>query len=143
MDYTIIKIKTIHAEDNNGGLSFFEGCRDIPFEIKRVYYIHGVDEGTERGSHAHRVLNQFLFCPYGQIELILDDGQIKESVMLDNPSVGLYVSINIWRTIRWREKNSILCVAASDYYDEEEYIRDYDEFIKHINNIKVKNANTV
>ena len=131
MNYKLINIKTIPTE-NQGGLSFFEASRDVPFNIKRIYYVYGANAGTERGSHAHKTLEQFLFCPCGSIELILDSGRDKASIVLDNPSEGLFLSKDIWRIIIWRQKNSVLCVAASDYYNEDDYIRDYDEFIEYI-----------
>ena len=131
--HELISIKTIQAE-GKGRLSFFEATRDIPFEIKRVYYIHGVDEGVERGGHAHKTLEQFLFCPFGSVEVVLDNGSgMKESFLLDNPSVGLYVPLCLWRDMIWREKDSVLCVVASEFYDETEYIRDYDEFVEYSN----------
>jgi dTDP-4-dehydrorhamnose 3,5-epimerase-like enzyme len=125
----IIKIRTVDT-NNLGTLSFFEGTRDIPFEIKRIYYTYNVPKGAKRGGHAHRSLFQFLFCPYGRIRLILDDGKEKEEVLLDEPSKGLILFNGIWRDIIWEKDNSVLCVAASDYYDENDYIRDYNEFIK-------------
>jgi dTDP-4-dehydrorhamnose 3,5-epimerase-like enzyme len=132
MKHRLIDIKTIQTYDK-GGLSFFEATRDIPFEIKRVYYIHGVNAGVERGGHAHTTLEQFLFCPFGSVEVVLDNGvDAKEAFILSSPSIGLYVPQNLWRDMVWNEKNSILCVVASDYYDENEYIRDYDKFIKYV-----------
>ena len=129
--YRLIDIKTIDTEDK-GGLSFFEAMRDIPFEIKRVYYIHGVDAGIERGGHAHKALEQFLFCPFGSIEVIVNSGLgVKESFLLNNASVGLYIPACLWRDMIWHKKDSILCVVASEYYDENDYIRNYDEFIKY------------
>jgi dTDP-4-dehydrorhamnose 3,5-epimerase-like enzyme len=136
MNHKLINIKTVKTE-NKGSLSFFEATRDIPFEIRRVYYIHGVDAGIERGGHAHKTLEQFLFCPFGSIEIIIDDGiNEKQTILLNDPSVGFYVPIYMWLEMVWREKNSVLCVVASDYYDENEYIRDYDEFMKQVSDRK-------
>jgi len=86
--------KTGNAEV--GFLSFFESQRDVPFEIKRVYYIYYVPAGTKRGMHAHRKLRQFLWCPYGAIKLVLDNGIEKKEYILDSPEKGLYVGEGVW-----------------------------------------------
>lgn len=125
----VINIKTIPTV-NTGELSFFEADHDIPFEIKRLYYISKVPEGKRRGYHAHKNLKQLLFCPYGKIQLILDDGKMREEVTLSDPSVGIIIDHPVWREMIWLQKNSVLCVAASEYYQVEDYIRDYEEFRK-------------
>ena len=127
-----ITINTVSTPDI-GSLSFFEAERDIPFSIKRIYYIHGVPENTERGAHAHKELEQLLFCPYGSVKILLDNGKEKSEVILDNPSKGLIITPCVWRDMIWLVENSVLCVAASDYYNEDDYIRDYSEFITWIN----------
>lgn len=127
----IINIKTIDTS-KAGKLSFFEEKKDIPFDIKRFYYISKVPEGIRRGFHAHKNLKQLLFCPYGKINIILDDGMDRKEVLLDNPSIGIIIDKIIWREMLWIEKDSVLCVAASEYYDENDYIRDYDCFLKFI-----------
>lgn len=118
--------------DENGTLSFFEGSRHVPFEIKRVYYTYDVPIDTQRGMHAHKHLHQAMWCPYGSIEIILDNGVAKTTYFLDEPEKLLLVQPGIWRDIYWRKEGSVLCVAVSDYYLEEDYIRDYDEFIKYV-----------
>lgn len=128
----IISINTVPTP-NIGSLSFFEAERDIPFSIKRIYYIHGVPENTERGAHAHKELKQLLFCPYGSVKILLDNGKEKSEVILDEPSKGLIITPCVWRDMIWLVENSVLCVAASDYYNEDDYIRDYSEFITWIN----------
>jgi len=125
----MLQIKTV-STPNLGYLSFIEADHDIPFPIKRIYYIHGVPKNTQRGAHAHKLLKQLLFCPYGSVKILMDDGHNKTEVILDNPSKGLIITPCIWRDMLWLIENSVLCVAASDYYDESDYIRDYDEFIK-------------
>ncbi|MDO7975853.1 sugar 3,4-ketoisomerase [Oceanotoga teriensis] len=127
----IIEIKTFGNEEQ-GFLSFFESNKDIPFEIKRIYYTYDVPINTKRGMHAHKELNQVLWCPYGEIEVILDNGKEKKSYLLDSPEKALLVGKGIWRDMYWKKENSVLCVAASDYYNEEDYIRDYDEFLKYV-----------
>ena len=128
----LIAINTISSE-KNGQLSFFEANRDIPFNIKRIYYITNVDKGVSRGFHAHRELKQLIFCPYGKIQIELDDGYNKHVVVLDEPDKGLLITKPIWREMLWIKKDSTLVVAASDYYDEKDYIRNYNEFLKFIN----------
>lgn len=126
---SIVYLKRLGCE-TKGFLSFFESGNDLGFNIKRVYYIYQVPAGTKRGGHAHRKLSQLLFCPYGQIKIILDNGFQKDEIVLDEPSKGLVVSKGIWHDMIWEKTDSVLCVAASDYYDESDYIRDYDEFIR-------------
>ena len=123
----IIKIKTI-ATVNAGELSFFESTKDIPFEIKRIYYISKVPEGVRRGYHAHKTLKQLLFCPYGRIQLVLENGHGREEIELSDPSVGVVIDEPTWREMLWIQKDSVLCVAASDYYDVDDYVRDYADF---------------
>lgn len=122
----------INGSEDAGYLSFFEAEKDIPFPIKRVYYTYNVPVGTKRGMHAHKTLQQLLWCPYGEIEVILDDGKEKTSYLLDSPEKALLVLKGYWRNLYWKKEGSVLCVAASDYYDEDDYIRDYDEFIKYV-----------
>jgi len=109
-------------------LSFFETSIDVPFAFKRIYYISGVKKGTIRGFHAHKHLKQFLFCPYGKIELSLEDENGREKVILDKPNIGLLIDHPVWREMKWLVSNSVLCVVASDHYSEDDYIRDYDSF---------------
>ena len=125
----VINIKTIPTV-GAGELSFFEGTHDVPFDIKRIYYISKVPEGIRRGFHAHKKLKQLLFCPYGKIQLILDNGKEREEITLSDPSVGVVIDRLIWREMLWLQKDSVLCVAASDFYEVEDYIRDYDEFLR-------------
>lgn len=123
----IINIRTIPTV-NAGELSFFEAGRDIPFDIKRIYYISKVPEGSRRGFHAHRKLKQVLFCPYGKIQLILDDGNRREEITLNDPSIGIVIDHPIWREMLWLQKDAVLCVGSSEFYDENDYIRDYNEY---------------
>ncbi len=123
----IIHIKTIPTV-NAGELSYFEGMRDVDFEIKRIYYISKVPEGVRRGFHAHKELKQLLFCPYGRIQLILDNKNGREEIELSDPSIGVLIDKYTWREMLWIQKDSVLCVAASDYYKADDYIRDYEEF---------------
>lgn len=127
----IIHVRTIPTV-GAGELSFFEGTHDVPFEFKRMYYISKVPEGTRRGYHAHKKLKQLLFCPYGRIQLILENKNGREEIELSDPSIGVIIEEPTWREMLWLQRDSVLCVAASDYYDVDDYIRDYDEFKKYI-----------
>lgn len=123
----VLHIKTVPTLDA-GELSFFQEGTEIPFQIKRVYYISKVPEGVRRGFHAHRNLKQLLFCPYGRIQLILENKDGREEIELSDPSIGVLIEDTVWREMLWLEKNSVLCVAASELYDSDDYIRDYQEF---------------
>ena len=132
MEYTLINIKTNMGKDaSKGGLSILETGKDVPFEIKRVYYTYGVAAGEERGFHAHKNLTQILFCPYGSIRIMLDDGKETAEVLLDKPSVGIILEPHFWHTMKWEKDGSILCVLASDYYDESDYLRNYSDFLNY------------
>ena len=123
----IIKIKTIPTVEA-GELSFFEVYHDVPFDIKRMYYISKVPEGVRRGFHAQKKLKQLLFCPYGKIQLILENENGREEIELSDPSIGVVIEKPTWREMLWMQKDSVLCVAASDYYDVDDYIRNYKDF---------------
>lgn len=128
----VIHINTIPTV-NEGELSFFESTHDIPFDIKRIYYITKVPEGVRRGFHAHKNLKQLIFCPYGRVQLILENKNGREEIELSDPSVGVVIEECTWREMLWLQEDSILCVAASEFYDADDYIRDYDEFKKYYN----------
>lgn len=127
----VVHIKTVPTV-GAGELSFFESIHDVPFEFKRMYYISKVPEGTRRGFHAHKKLKQLLFCPYGRIQLILENENGREEIELSDPSIGVVIEKTTWREMLWLQKDSVLCVAASDFYEVEDYIRDYDVFKKYL-----------
>lgn len=129
----VIHIKTIPTIEA-GELSFFEGVNDLPFDIKRIYYISKVPEGIRRGYHAHKNLKQLLFCPYGRIQLVLENELGREEIELSDPSIGVLIDRPTWREMLWLQRDSVLCVAASEYYEVDDYIRDYDDFIKYLKN---------
>lgn len=131
MSNEIIELKKTGSKDI-GYLSFFETNKDILFDIKRIYYTYDVPVDTKRGMHAHKNLQQILWCPHGSIEVILDDGVNKQSYLLDSPEKALIVGNGLWRDMYWKKEGSVLCVAASEYYSEDDYIRDYDEFLKYV-----------
>ncbi len=114
--------------DGRGDLYAAEGGRDVPFDIKRVYYITNAPEGVRRGFHAHRTLRQVMICLRGSVKLRLFDGRAHEELTLDSPDTGVYVGPGIWREMVEFEKHSVLLVLASEHYDEADYIRDLEEF---------------
>lgn len=118
--------------NEKGSLIALEQYKNIPFEIKRVYYIFGTKEGVRRGLHAHKRLEQVLICVSGSVKIKVDDGNGKKIFKLSNPSKGLYIGPGIWREMYDFSKSAVLLVLASEYYDEEDYIRDYEEFLKMI-----------
>ncbi|KZX36423.1 sugar 3,4-ketoisomerase [Wohlfahrtiimonas chitiniclastica] len=118
--------------DERGSLVALEGMKNIPFDIKRVYYIFGANE-QPRGFHAHKNLQQIVLCVSGKCRIILDDGETREDVWLDTPNQGLFISNNVWREMHDFSKDCVLLVLASNHYDEADYIRDYDDFISEVN----------
>lgn len=127
--------KVIDARD--GVLCIMEGVRDIPFEIKRVYYITHIENDVSiRGKHAHRTLNQVIFCISGSFVLSLDDGHSKQDILMRNSDTGVILGPRLWHTMHNFSSGCVLLIVASDYYDEEDYIRNYHEFIQYIQDTK-------
>lgn len=114
--------------DERGMLVALEEFKDIPFHIKRVYYMYDTKEGVVRGHHAHRNLEQILVCIHGSCKIHLDNGRETKEVPLERPYEGLYIANNIWREMYDFSPDAVLMVLASEVYDENDYIRDYDEF---------------
>lgn len=113
-----------------GNLTFIEGGRHIPYEIKRVYYLYDVPGGAERGGHAHKELKQFVIAMSGSFDIHLDDGYHKKSFHLNRSYYGLYICPMIWRTIDNFSSGSVCMVLASNFYDESDYYRNYEDFIE-------------
>lgn len=116
--------------DDRGQLIALEEFKDIPFRIKRVYYMYDTAEGVVRGHHAHKSLEQILVCIYGSCKIKLDNGHEKKVVPLEKPYEGLYVANNMWREMYDFSPDAVLMVLASELYNEEDYIRDYDVFLE-------------
>lgn len=119
--------------DDRGSLVALEGDSTVPFEIKRVYYIFGTKSGVVRGLHAHKILRQIVVCVTGKCKIILDSGKEKSSVWLDSPTKGLLIENNTWREMHSFSPDCVLLVLASEHYDEDDYIRDYDHFMELVN----------
>jgi len=118
--------------DERGQLVALEEFKDIPFEIKRVYYMYDTLLNVTRGFHAHKNLKQILICIHGSCKIRLDNGKEKKVVPLEKPYEGLFVDSNIWREMYDFSEDAVLLVLASELYDENDYIRDYDEFLKFV-----------
>jgi hypothetical protein len=114
--------------DKRGNLSFIEGGSQIPFEIKRVYWIYDVPGGEVRGGHAYKELNEFIIALSGSFDIILDDGIEKKTYSLNRSYYGLYVPKMIWRQLENFSTNALALILASKPYSENDYIRDYNEF---------------
>lgn len=127
-NFRIINFKKIGNSDV-GFLIALEENREIPFNIKRIYYIYTIPKEIKRGFHAHKRLEQVLICMNGSVKIKVDDGSEKNIFKLSNQSKGLYVGPGIWREMSDFSPNTVLLVLASEYYNEEDYIRDYEEFL--------------
>ncbi len=127
-DCRIIELPKIH--DVRGNLTFVEGDRHIPFDIKRVYYLYDVPGGSERGGHAHGKLHQFMIAMSGSFDVVLHDGDRERRFHLNRSYNGIYICPMTWRYLDNFSSGAVCLVLASAYYDESDYYRDYDEFIK-------------
>lgn len=119
--------------DERGSLIALEEHHNAPFDIKRVYYIFGTKEGVRRGFHAHKDLKQIAICVSGSCKFHLDDGTNKQEILLDSPDKGLLIEGLIWREMYEFSSDCVLLVMASEYFDDNDYIRDYSEFMKEVN----------
>jgi hypothetical protein len=116
--------------DPRGNLTYIEGGRHVPFDIKRVYYLYDVPGGAERGGHAHKALHQMIIAMSGSFDVVLDDGLAKKRIHLNRSYQGLYVCPMIWREIDNFSSASVCMVLASNIYDESDYYREFTEFMK-------------
>lgn len=128
----IVKYQFQQHGDSRGELVSLEEKNDIPFKIKRVFYMYKTAEGVRRGFHAHRSLKQIMICVHGSCKVLLDNGKEKKIIYMETPYEGLYVPNNYWREMYDFSDDAVLMVLASEIYNEEDYIRDYDEFLKYV-----------
>jgi dTDP-4-dehydrorhamnose 3,5-epimerase-like enzyme len=126
----ISRVELPSLGDERGSLVSIEANIHIPFEVKRVYYISQTKQGVSRGFHAHKNLQQLAVCVAGQCRLLLDDGVTRESVWLDSPTKGVLIGNNLWREMHDFSADCVLLVLASEHYDEQDYIRNYQEFLR-------------
>jgi hypothetical protein len=130
--FTIADCDLIQLPKKNniaGSSTLLHGGIEVPFDIKRVYYLYDVPGGESRGAHAHKNLHQLLIAASGSFDVTLDDGQSKRTITLSRPFIGLHIKPGIWRDITNFSSGVICLVLASELYKEEDYIRDYDEFL--------------
>ena len=128
--------------DDRGQLVAIEEYNDIPFSIKRVYYMYDTGENVTRGYHAHKKLEQILICVHGSCKVKLDNGKETKVVALEKPYEGVYVANNMWREMFDFSSDAVLMVLASELYDEDDYIRNYEDFLEYVKEDE-KNENTI
>ena len=132
-DCQIVHFPVIH--NRAGNITPVQNKIEIPFDIKRVYYLYDVPGGADRGGHAHRDLQQLIIAASGSFDITLDDGATKKTFSLNRPNMGLYLCPGIWRDISNFSSGAICLVLASDPYDEGDYIRHYDEYKTYSNEL--------
>lgn len=129
-DCTMIELDKHHS-DRKGNITVVENQNTVPFDIKRTYYLYDVPGGESRGGHAHKELSQLIIAASGSFTVTLDDGNVKRTFLLNRPYQGLYVVPGIWRTLDDFSSGAVCLVLASHGYDEKDYIRQYNDFIKY------------
>jgi hypothetical protein len=121
------------SDDRDGVLNIMEVGKNIPFDIKRVYYINHLENCvSERGKHAHKILEQVIFCINGSFILSLDDGKRKQDILMNRSNQGVILGVDLWHTMHHFSSGCVLLVIASDIYRESDYIRSYDAFISYV-----------
>jgi hypothetical protein len=126
---TIIELEKVH--NRAGNITIVESDRSVPFPIERVYYLYDVPGDEERGGHGHKALYQLIIAASGSFTITLNDGRVKRSFHLNNPNRGLFVMPGIWRELSDFSSGSVCLVLASMLYSADDYIRDYDTFLKY------------
>lgn len=128
MEITIIDLPRI--TDPRGNLTVAESMKNVPFDIKRAYWLYDVPGGESRGGHAHKRLQQLVIALSGSFTVTLDDGRERRTVLLNHPYQGLIIETKVWRTLDDFSSGAVCLVLASELFDESDYIYDYDEFIE-------------
>lgn len=129
-DCSVIELSKIH--NRSGNITVVENQKEIPFDVKRIYYLYDVPGGETRGGHAHRDLQQLVVAASGSFDVLLDDGKVKKTVTLNRPNFGLYIIPGIWRELVNFSSGSVLTVLASMKYSEDDYIRNYSDYIEYL-----------
>lgn len=127
-DCVILPLSKIH--NRAGNITIVEGQKNVPFDVKRIYYLYDIPGGEDRGGHAHKELHQLIVAASGSFNVVLDDGLNKKIVTLNRPDYGLMVVPGIWRELMEFSSGAICLVLASAVYDTEDYIREYSDFLK-------------
>lgn len=130
-DCVVLPLNKIH--NRAGNITVVEGKENVPFDLKRIYYVYDIPGGEDRGGHAHRELQQLIVAASGSFDVLLDDGKNKKVVTLNRPDYGLMVVPCIWRELMEFSSGAICLVLASHGYEEEDYIRSYDQFLEYRN----------
>ena len=125
-------IDLVKIVDPRGNLTVAEGCKDVPFDVKRVYWVYDVPAGENRGGHAHKQCQEFIIALSGSFHVTLDNGQEQVTVLLNHPYQGLFVDTSTWRTLDDFSSGAVCLVLASESFDEADYIREYDAFLEYI-----------
>lgn len=136
-NFTIFDCHLVHfnkIHNRSGNLTAVENGIDIPFDVKRVYYLYDVPGGESRGAHAHKNLQQIIIAASGAFDVTIDDGRNKKTVSLNRPYMGLHLKPGIWRELNNFSSGAICLVLASEVYSVEDYLRDYEIFVEHKNN---------
>jgi len=126
-DVKLLNLRTFIEPDGN--LVPIESKHDIPFDIKRIFYVYGVNDQNDRGKHAHYKTKQVLICLSGEVEVICDDGVHRKKYKLTKPHQAIYIPEMIWDEQRYMSEDAVLLVLSNTYYDSKDYIEDYDEFL--------------
>jgi dTDP-4-dehydrorhamnose 3,5-epimerase-like enzyme len=126
-DCTVVDLPQVH--NDAGNITAVENNKNIPFEIKRIYYLYDIPGGEGRGAHAHKKLQQFIIAASGSFDVVLDDGNAKRVITLNHPNRALHIVPGIWRELRNFSSGAICLVLASEVYDEGDYLRNYKNFI--------------
>lgn len=133
-DCSVVELDKHHS-DRKGNITVVENGVTLPFDVKRVYYLYDVPGGESRGSHAHKELEQLIVAASGSFKVTLDDGKVKQTFFLNRPYQGLYVKPGMWRDLEDFSSGAVCMVLASEVYQAEDYIRDYEEFINFRNEL--------
>ena len=136
MENTKLQLFNIY-NDKYGKLIPLESNKNIPFDIKRVYYIYEVEKNVRRGFHSHKNLHQVLICVHGTVKILVKTPKEEETIVLNDPKQGLYIGPNVWREMYDFEDETVLLVLASEHYDEGDYIRNYEDYSEYYNEQKV------
>ncbi len=128
-DCSLIHLPKIHFGEGN--ITVVENLKEIPFKVKRVFYLYDIPGGESRGAHAHKTCHQFLVAASGAFEILLDDGKVQRQVLLNRPYMGLHIPPGIWASEMNFSSGSICLVLASELYSAEDYIREYQLFLEH------------
>jgi len=131
-DCSLLQLRKL--KNRSGNITPVENSEDIPFDINRVFYLYDIPGGESRGAHAHKECHQFLIAASGAFEVLLDDGKIKRQVLLNSPNIGLHIPPGIWASEVNFSSGSICLVLASHNYNENDYLRDYNEYLTYYKN---------